>query len=205
MFLLSLKELAMRVAVKENLQLEDLSTTSFPVKELDALARMPGNYIVARTNVCFSKCGGGVLKSGDEIKEVKSTVLYNEAMCMIGPGRRFSVVKAVINSDIQWTCEFDNLGCICSMPHHTVTFSSLNKTERKSAPDCYLERTISIVTGKVVKDTSLYHENHANKKLLHHGRWELELADNNNLKMRLVVTDLTSNNQFSISSIVFRI
>ena len=43
MSLLSLKELAMRVAVKENLQLEDLSTTSFPVKELDALARMPGN------------------------------------------------------------------------------------------------------------------------------------------------------------------
>ena len=55
MFLLSLKELAMRVAVKENLQLEDLSSTSFPVKELDALARMPGNYIVASMIVCFSK------------------------------------------------------------------------------------------------------------------------------------------------------
>ena len=204
MFLLSLKELAMRVAVKENLQLEDLSTTSFPVKELDALARIPGNYIVARMNVCFSKCGGGVLASGDEINEVKSTPLYNAEMCMTRPGRRFSVVKAVINGDLKWIFEFDTVGCFCSRSH-TIIRSSQNETERTNVPGCYVELTMSIGTGKVVSDISLYHEHQANKKLLHHRRWELELADNDNLKMHLVATDLRSNNQFSISSSAFRI
>ena len=204
MSLLSLKELAMRVAVKENLQLEDLSTTSFPVKELDALARMPGNYIVARMNVCFNKCGGGVLASGDEINEVKSIPLYNAEMCLTRPGRRFSVVKAVINGDIQWTCEFDTVGCICSR-NHTFIRSSQNKTERSNVPGCYVELTMSIGTGKVVSNDSLYYEHQANKKLLHHRRWELELADNDNLKIHLVNTDLRSNNQFSISSSAFRI
>ena len=204
MSLLSLKELAMRVAVKENLQLEDLSTTSFPVKELDALARMPGNYIVARTNVCFSKCGVGVLASGDEINEVKSTVLCNAEMCVTRPGRRFSVVKEVINGDIKWTCEFDTVGCFCSRSH-TIIRSSQNEKKRSNVPGCYVELTRSIGTGKVVSDTSLYHEHQANKKLLQHRRRELELADNDNLKMHLVATDLRSNNQFSISSSAFRI
>ena len=204
MSLLSLKELAMRVAVKENLQLEDLSTTSFPVKELDALARIPGNYIVARMNVCFSKCGGGVLASGDEINEVKSTVLCNAEMCMMRPGRRLSVVKAVINGDLKWIFEFDTVGCFCSR-NHTIIRSSQNETERTNVPGCYVEHTMSIGTGKVVSDISLYHEHQANKKLLRHRRWELELADNDNLKMHLVATDLRSNNQFSISSSAFRI
>ena len=204
MSLLSLKELAMRVAVKKNLQLEDLSTASFPVKELDALARMPGNYKVGRMNVRFSKYGGGVVASADEINEAKSTVLYRAAMCKMGPGRRFSVVRVVINGDIQWACEFDNLGCICSMPH-TVIISSQNEKERTSKPGCYVELTRSIGTGKVVSDDSLYHEQQANKKLLHQIRWELELADNDNLKMHLVDTDLRSNNQLSFTSSAFRI
>ena len=204
MSLLSLKERAMRVAVKENLQLEDLSTTSFPVKELDALARIPGNYIVARMNVRFNKCGGGVLASGDEINEVESTVLCNAEMCLTRPGRRLSVVKAVINGDLKWTVEFDTVGCICKMTH-TFIRSSQNWTERTNVPGCYLELTMSIGTGKVLSNNSLYHGHQANKKLLHHRRWELELADNNNLKMHLVTTDLTSNNQFSISSTSFRI
>ena len=204
MSLLSLKELAMRVAVKENLQLEDLSTTSFPVKELDALARIPGNYIVARMNVCFSKCGGGVLASGDEINEVKSTPLYNADMCMTRPGRRFSVVKAVINGDLKWIFEFDTVGCFCSR-NHTIIRSSQNETERSNVPGCYGEHTMSIGTGKVVSNDSLYYEHQANKKLLHHRRWELEVADNDNLKMHLVTTDLTSNNQISFSSSAFRI
>ena len=185
-------------------QLKDLSTTSFPVKELDALARMPGNYIVARRNVCFSKCGVGVLASGDEINEVKPTVLCNAEMCVTRPGRRFSVVKEVINGDIKWTCEFDTVGCICSK-NHTIIFSSQNETERTSVPGCYLELTTSIGTGKVLSNYSLYHEHQANKKLLRQIRWELELADNDNLKMHLVATDLRSNNQFSISSSAFRI
>ena len=199
MSLLSLKELAMRVAVKENLQLEDLSTTSFPVKELDALARMPGNYIVR-----FNKCGGGVLASGDEINEVESTVLCNAEMCLTRPGRRLSVVKAVINGDLKWTVEFDTVGCFCSR-NHTFIFSSQNWTKRANVPGCYLEHTMSIGTGKVLSDTSQYHEHQANKKLLHHRRWELELADNDNLKIHLVDNDLRYNNHFSFSSSAFRI
>ena len=89
---LSLKEQAMVVAVKENLQLEDLpktrfivtiltlflmtinyQTIRFPVKELNALVnKIPGSYVITQNSVSFNKVGGGVPTS-DEIYEVKST------------------------------------------------------------------------------------------------------------------------------------
>ena len=88
---LSLKEQAMVVAVKENLQLEDLpktrfivtiltlflmtinyQTIRFPVKELNALVKILGSYVITQNSVSFNKVGGGVPTS-DEIYEVKST------------------------------------------------------------------------------------------------------------------------------------
>ena len=88
---LSLKEQAMVVAVKENLQLEDLpktrfivtiltlflrtinyQTIRFPVKELNALVKILGSYVIAQSAVSFNNVGGGVPTS-DEIYEVKST------------------------------------------------------------------------------------------------------------------------------------
>ena len=88
---LSLKEQAMVVAVKENLQLEDLpktrfivtiltlflmtinyQTIRFPVKELNALVKILGSYVITHNSVSFNKVGGGVLTS-DETNEVKST------------------------------------------------------------------------------------------------------------------------------------
>ena len=88
---LSLKEQAMVVAVKENLQLEDLpktrfivtiltlflmtinyQTIRFPAKELNALVKILGSYVITQNSVSFNKVGGGVPTS-DEINEVKST------------------------------------------------------------------------------------------------------------------------------------
>ena len=140
---LSLKEQAMVVAVKENLQLEDLPKTRFivtiltlilltinyqtirlPVKELNALVKIPGSYVITHNSVSFNKVGGGVPTS-DEIDEFKSTASYKAAMCKMGPGRKITISKMVNDGDLKWSFEYDREGCTCSHSH-LFTLSSHN-------------------------------------------------------------------------------
>ena len=217
---LSLKEQAMVVAVKENLQLEDLpktrfivtiltlflmtinyQTIRFPVKELNALVKILGSYVITQSTVSFNKVGGGVPTS-DEINEVKSTEWYKERMCRMGPGRKITISKMVNDGDLQWSFEYDREGCSCSHSHSS-TLSSQNKIiPAVGVPGHYWELTVSIGAGKVVQEYCLLDENQANKLEKNVVGWEM--LDNNNLKMRRVNNDL-SDIQISFSSQAERI
>ena len=218
---LSLKEQAMVVAVKENLQLEDLpktrfivtiltlflrtinyQTIRFPAKELKALVKILGSYVITQSTVSFNKVGGGVPTS-DEINEVKSTDWYKACMCTMGPGRKIAISKMVNDGDLQWSFEYDTEGCTCSYPH-LFTLSSHNKIiPAVSAPGRYWERTVSIGAGKLVRETCLLDENQANKLEKNVDEWEV--LDNDNLKMRWAKTNLISDIQISFSSQAERI
>ena len=218
---LSLKEQAMVVAVKENLQLEDLpktrfivtiltlflmtinyQTIRFPVKELNALVKILGSYVITQSTVSFNKVGGGVLTS-DEINEVKSTDWYKAGMCKMGPGRKITISKMVNDGDLQWSFEYDREGCTCSHSH-LFTLSSHNMIiPAVEEPGCYWECAGSIGAGKVVQEYCLLDENQANK--LKKDLVEWELLYNDILKMRLVHKCLISDIQFSVSSQAERI
>ena len=220
---LSLKEQAMVVAVKENLQLEDLpktrfivtiltlflrtinyQTIRFPAKELNALVKIIGSYVITQSNVSFNKVGGGVPTS-DEINEVKSIDWYKAVMCRMGPGRKITISKMVNDGDLQWSVEYDREGCNCSS-HHSFTLSSYNKifpSPAVSAPGRCTERAGSIGAGKLVHEACLLDENRANKLKKQVIEWEV--LDNDNLKMRWVHTYLISDIQISFSSQAERI
>ena len=150
----------------------------------------------------FNKVGGGVPTS-DEINEVKSTALYKNKMCRMGPGRKITISKMVNDGDLKWSFKYDREGCTCSSPH-LFTLSSHNKIiPAVSAPGRYWERTVSIGAGKLVRETCLLDENQANKLEKRVG--ELEVLDNDNLKMRWVKTNLISDIQISLSSQAERI
>ena len=219
---LSLKEQAMVVAVKENLQLEDLpktrfivtiltlflmtinyQTIRFPVKELNALVKIPGSYVITQNSVSFNKVGGGVLTS-DEINEVKSIDWYKAVMCRMGPGRKIAISKIVNDGDLQWSLEYDREGCSCSNSH-SFTLSSYNLIYPAiGAPGYYRETAVSIGAGKLVNESCLLDENRANKLKKQVIEWEV--LDNDNLKMRCVYNcnDL-SDIQISFSSQAERI
>ena len=171
------------------------------MKELNALVKIPGSYVITQSTVSFNKVGGGVPTS-DEINEVKSTDWYKERMCRMGPGRKITISKMVNDGDLQWSFEFDREGCSCSSPH-LFFLSSQNKIiPVVGAPGRYWERTVSIGAGKVVMESFLLDENRANKLEKHVVEWEV--LDNNNLKMRRVNNDL-SDIQISFSSQAERI
>ena len=121
----------------------------------------------------------------------------------MGPGRKITISKMVNDGDLQWSFEYDREGCTCSSPH-LFTLSSHNKIiPAVEAPGCYREQAVSIGAGKVVMESCLLDENQANKLEKRVG--ELEVLDNDNLKMRWVKTNLISDIQISFSSQAERI
>ena len=172
------------------------------MKELYALVKILGSYVITQSTVSFNKVGGGVPTS-DEINEVKSTEWYKERMCRMGPGRKITISKMVNDGDLQWSFEYDREGCTCSFLH-SFTLSSHNKIiPAVSAPGRCTERAGSIGAGKLVHEACLLDENRANK--LEKNVLEWEVLDNDNLKMRWVNNDLISDIQISFSSQAERI
>ena len=172
------------------------------MKELNALVKILGSYVITQNSVSFNKVGGGVPTS-DEIHEVKSTDWYKSTMCKMGPGRKITISKRVNDGDLQWCFEHDREGCTCPFLH-SFTLSSHNKIiPAVGAPGRYLERTVSIGAGKVVMESCLLDENRAKKLEKSVSEWEV--LDNDNLKMRWVHTYLISDIQISFSSQAERI
>ena len=172
------------------------------MKELNALVKILGSYVITQSSVSFNKVGGGVTTS-DEINEAKSTASFKNMMCKMGPGRKITISKMVNDGDLQWSFEYDREDCTCSS-HHSFTLSSQNKIiPAVGVPGHYWELTVSIGAGKVVQEYCLLDENQANKLEKNVDEWEV--LDNDNLKMRWVFNDLISDIQISFSSQAERI
>ena len=172
------------------------------MKELNALVKIFGSYVITQSTVSFDKVGGGVPTS-DEINEVKSTASYKSTMCRMGPGRKITISKMVNDGDLQWSFEYDREGCICSSPHLSTLSSHSEVIPAVEAPGYYWECAGSIGAGKVVQEYCLLDENQANKLEKNVDEWEV--LDNDNLKMRWVFNDLISDIQISFSSQAERI
>ena len=165
------------------------------MKELNALVKILGSYVITQSNVSFNKVGGGVPTS-DETNEVKSTEWYKERMCRMGPGRKITISKMVNDGDLQWSFEYDREGCSCSHSHSS-TLSSQNKIiPAVGAPGCYKESAASIGAGKLVLEYCWYWSTGAGVEK-NVGEWEV--LDNDNLKMRWVKTYLIPDIQISFS------
>ena len=63
---LTLKQLATRVVVREDLPIKDLPNTL--KRELEALAMLPGDYTIIGESKELGKCGGGKLTRDEEVR-----------------------------------------------------------------------------------------------------------------------------------------
>ena len=88
---LTLKQLATRVVVREDLPIKDLPN---PLKrELEALAMLPGNYTIIGESKELGKCGGGNL-TRDEVVGVNHLYETGKKVCplMGDVGQRIKVI-----------------------------------------------------------------------------------------------------------------
>ena len=100
---LSLKELAMRAVLQEEVSFEDLPP---PLrKELDKLSNFHGSYKLIETrSEKFNKTGGGA-PTPEEINRIKSHSLYK---AWLPPPPTLSISKASKTSAHLWSVEISN-------------------------------------------------------------------------------------------------
>ena len=114
---LSLKELAMRAVLQEEVSFEDLPQT-FPLrKELDKLSNFHGSYKLIKTrSEKFTKTGGGA-PTPEEINRIKSNGRYK---VLPPPPPTLSISKASKTSAYLWSVEISNTHIYC-LPSRNMT------------------------------------------------------------------------------------
>ena len=121
---LSLKELAMRAVLQEEVSFEDLPP---PLrKELDKLSNFHGSYKLIKTrSEKFTKTGGGA-PTPEEINRIKSHGFYmhklmlNFNMVLPPPPPTLSISKASKTSAYLWSVEISNTHIYC-LPSRNMT------------------------------------------------------------------------------------
>ena len=99
---LSLKELAMRAVLQEEVSFEDLPQTFALRKELDKLSNFHGSYKLIETrSEKFTKKGGGA-PTPEEINRFKSHEFYMACMVLLPPTPTLSISKTSKTSAHLW-------------------------------------------------------------------------------------------------------
>ena len=134
---LSLKELAMRTVLQEDVSFEALPNTFTLRRELDKLCDFPGSYKLNETRPeKFTKTGGGA-PTPEEINRIKSTDFYR-----LPPPSTLSISKASKTSDDLWLLKLSN--------NDLVWLPSRNVTETFTDPfGYYVEAGTEIADGNV--------------------------------------------------------
>ena len=130
---LSLKELAMRAVLKEEVSFQDLPPLLR--KRLDKLSNFPGRYKLIETrSEKFTKTGGGA-PTPEEINRIKSHDLYHTHIYLytvpLPPSPTLSISKASKTSAHLWLVKNSNNDTLCRLPSRNVThtFPSENYQE----------------------------------------------------------------------------
>ena len=150
---LSLKELAMRTVLQEDVSFEALPNTFTLRRELDKLCDFPGSYKLNETRPeKFTKTGGGA-PTPEEINRVKSTLVSTGFYRYRFPPRStLSISKASKTSDDLWLLKLSNNDLVW-LPSRNVT--STDRTYRTVPyvgyviPGYYLEASTEIADGNV--------------------------------------------------------
>ena len=140
---LSLKELAMRTVLQEDVSFEALPNTFTLRRELDKLCDFPGSYKLNETRPeKFTKTGGGA-PTPEEINRVKSTLVSTGFYRYRFPPRStLSISKASKTSDDLWLLKLSN--------NDLVWLPSRNVTETFTDPfGYYVEAGTEIADGNV--------------------------------------------------------
>ena len=116
---LSLKELAMRAVLQEEVSFEDLPQTFALRKELDKVSNFHGSYKLIETrSEKFTKTGGGA-PTPEEINRIKSHGLY-KVLLPPPPTRSVSISKASKTSGHLWLVKISNTYFL-HLPSRNVT------------------------------------------------------------------------------------
>ena len=114
---LSLKELAMRAVLQEEVSFEDLPQTFALRKELDKVSNFHGSYKLIETrSEKFTKTGGGA-PTPEEINRIKSNGRYK---VLPPPPPTLSISKASKTSAYLWSVEISNTHIYC-LPSRNMT------------------------------------------------------------------------------------
>ena len=135
---LSLKELAMRAVLQEEVSFEDLPP---PLrKELAKLSNLHGSYKLIETrSEKFTKTGGGA-PTPEEINRIKSHGFYKVCMVLLRPSPTLSISKAPKTSGLLWFVKISNT--------HRVRLPSRNMTHSFPSGN-YCEEGTEIGDGDV--------------------------------------------------------
>ena len=141
---LSLKELAMRTVLQEDVSFEALPNTFTLRRELDKLCDFPGSYKLNETRPeKFTKTGGGA-PTPEEINRVKSTLVSTGFYRYRFPPRStLSISKASKTSDDLWLLKLSNNDLVW-LPSRNVT--SMRSTDPFGY---YVEAGTEIADGNV--------------------------------------------------------
>ena len=140
---LSLKELAMRTVLQEDVSFEALPNTFTLRRELDKLCDFPGSYKLNETRPeKFTKTGGGA-PTPEEINRVKSTLVSTGFYRYRFPPRStLSISKASKTSDDLWLLKLSNNDLVW-LPSRNVTTTSTDPFQY------YVEASTEIADGNV--------------------------------------------------------